>query len=298
MPNDTSKGIILALLTAFISGFSIFYNKLVLVQGIDPTIFNIIKNGGVALLLSLLLLSARKFSSLFKLSSSSWKKLFIIAIIGGSIPFLLYFEGLKTVSATNANFIHKSMFVYVALIAIPFLGEKLTLWQTIGYILIAISNLFLGNLLPFSVSKGELMIFAATLLWSMEIIVAKIALKNLDSQIVAWARMTIGVCILVIIAFLQNKLILFAHITFSQLLLSTSSILFLFGYIISWYKALQLAPATTVASMLILATPITNILTSLFISHAIPQTNIVNILFALSGACIIIISSTYKKFSI
>jgi uncharacterized membrane protein len=53
MNPQTKKGILFAVLAACISGVSIFYNKLVLVKGIDPLIFNIIKNGGVALILSL-----------------------------------------------------------------------------------------------------------------------------------------------------------------------------------------------------------------------------------------------------
>ena len=51
MTGNIKKGIIFSFLTAGISGFSIFYNKLVITQGIDPIIFNLLKNGGVALVI-------------------------------------------------------------------------------------------------------------------------------------------------------------------------------------------------------------------------------------------------------
>ena len=62
------KGIIFAIITAVISGFSIFYNKLIIVKGIDPLIFNIIKNGGVALILSCFLLTITERKKIFTLS--------------------------------------------------------------------------------------------------------------------------------------------------------------------------------------------------------------------------------------
>ena len=129
MNPQTKKGIFFAVLAACISGVSIFYNKLVLVKGIDPLIFNIIKNGGVAILLSALLLSIPQRKNLLKLSSATWGKLFLIGIIGGCIPFILFFEGLKAVPAINANLIHKSLFIWVTAAAIPILGERLSLWQ-------------------------------------------------------------------------------------------------------------------------------------------------------------------------
>ena len=52
--SNIKKGIFLALLTAGVSGISIYYNKLVIVS-MEPLIFNILKNGGVAIILSMIL---------------------------------------------------------------------------------------------------------------------------------------------------------------------------------------------------------------------------------------------------
>lgn len=286
-PNH-KKGIILALFTAIISGFSIFYNKLIIVKSIDPLIFNILKNGGVALIITSTLLFSRQLPKLKQLTSKQWRKLFLIAIIGGSLPFILFFEGLRLIPAVNANLIHKTLFIWVAAMAMPFLGEKLNIWQVMGYLIVVWSNLFIGGLSGFTGHIGELMVLAATLLWSLENIIAKIALKEIDSQIVAWSRMFFGTIVLLAIAIFQNKIFLLVQITPSQLQASFGSIIFLSLYVLSWYKALQLAPATLVSSILILATPITNVLTAVFVTHNFPQIQFINSLFIPLGVLLII----------
>lgn len=292
------KGIIFALITAFISGLSIFYNKLVIIKGIDPLIFNIIKNGGAAILLSLLIITSPKRNKLSSISVAQWKKLILIGIIGGSIPFLLFFEGLRQVSAANANLIHKTLFLWVAFMAIPILGEKLNIKQIIGYLLIAWANIFIGGLSRFTGSMGEMMILGATILWSIENIIAKIALKDIDYKVVAWGRMFIGSIFLIILALIQNKLVLLTRLNPSLLMPVIGSVFFLTGYVYFWFKALKFAPATVVTSVLILATPITNILSTVFITHNLPHSQVVNLLFTGLGVTMIAIlfskSSPYE----
>lgn len=295
MSENIKKGILFALLTALISGFSIFYNKLVITKGIDPLIFNIIKNGGVALLISTLLVTTKQLPQLTKLTRNQWIKLVLIAIVGGSIPFILYFEGLRTVSATSANLIHKTLFIWVAVMAIPVLGERLNVWQVLGYSVVAWSNLFIGGFSGFAGNTGEFMILAATLLWSVENVIAKIALKDIDSHIVAWGRMFLGCLILLAIAFIQNKLFLFTKITLDQILITAGSILLLTGYVLTWYKGLKLAPATVVTSLLIVSTPITNMLTALFITRTFPQLQLVNFISTFVGVLLITYVTRTKK---
>lgn len=295
MSNTIKRGILFALLTALISGFSIFYNKLVITKGIDPLIFNITKNGGAALLISTLLITTKQLPKFKKLTANQWQKLILIAIVGGSIPFILFFEGLRSVSATNANLIHKTLFIWVAVMAIPVLGERLNVWQVLGYSVVAWSNLFIGGFTGFKANTGELMILTATIMWSIENVIAKIALKDIDSNIVAWGRMFLGCIILLAIAFIQNKLFLFTKITLDQILIAAGSILLLTGYVLTWYKGLKFAPATVVTSLLILSTPITNMLTALFITHTLPQLQLVNLISTFVGVLLITYLTRTKK---
>lgn len=287
MSKNLQKGLVFSFLTAVISGFAIFYNKLVITKGIDPLIFNIIKNGGAAVVLSILLFPLAQRKKLLSLSSSQWKKLFFIGFIGGFVPFVLFFEGLKQVSSVNASLIHKTLFLWVAMMALPILKEKLNVWQILGFLIVAWSNLFIGGFSGFTGSRGEIMILAATLLWSVENIIAKITLKDTDSQIVAWGRMFIGSIFLIILALAQNKLVLISRLTLSQITPVIGSILFLTGYVFFWFKSLKSAPATIVTSVLILATPITNILTAIFITHNFPQPQVINLVFTLLGVTLI-----------
>ena len=287
MNSHFKKGIIFALFTALISGLSIFYNKLVVTTGFDSSIFNVIKNGGVALILSGLLLFSKRRKNFSTLSLKQWCQLGLIGVIGGGIPFILYFEGLKSVSAINANIIHKSMFIWVAALAIPFLSERLNVWQIIGFAIIAWSNLFIGGFTGFTGNSGEIMILSATLLWAVENIIAKNVLKEIDDQIVAWGRMTLGLIVLLMAIILQNKVSLFYAIKFEQILPVLGSIVFLTFYVTTWYKALKFAPATIVTSVLIIATPITNLLTAIFITHTLPSFQLINIIATTIGIFLI-----------
>lgn len=282
------KGIILALLTALISGFSIYYNKLIILNGIEPSVFNILKNSGAAVILSFFILTTSKRTDLLHLSKANWIKLVILGIIGGGIPFILYFEGLKLVPAANATLIHKSMFVWVALMAIPLLGERINIWQLTGYTFIAWSNLFIGGFKGFTLNSGELMIFTATLFWSVENILVKLFLKEVDAIIAAWGRMFLGVIFIVLFAFYQNKLIQLANLNFSQILPVFTSIILLSGYVVTWYKSLKTVPATLVTSILVLSTPITNILSSAFITRSLPNSQLTSFLISIAGIALII----------
>ncbi len=290
------KGIIFAILTACISGFSIFYNKQVIVSGIDPLIFNITHNGGVALILSFIILASGRKKFLTGLKVSGWKKLFLIGLVGGSIPFMLYFEGLRSVAAVNANLIHKTLFVWVALLAIPLLGERLNVWQTTGYTLILLSNLFIGGFHGFQTNTGELLIFFATLLWSVENIIAKVALADMEADIVAWGRMFFGTIILIAASIPMQKFGLLFSLPVSYIIPLIVSTLLLTGYVITWYKALKYAPATLVTSVLVLATPITSILSSITRHQpfVMPQ-QIISTLLTFAGVTLITLLMSNKK---
>lgn len=102
------KGIYLVLATALISGFAIFINKFG-VKGVDPYFYTFAKNliAG-SLLVSILFLTKNK-KSLLKLNKSDKVKLILIGVIGGGIPFLLFFKGLTMTAALKAGFIHKTL---------------------------------------------------------------------------------------------------------------------------------------------------------------------------------------------
>ena len=286
------KGIVLAFITAVISGFSIFYNKFAVIGGMDSTVFNIIKNGGVAIIFSGIIIFSKNRNRFKNLTKKDWIKLLLIGIIGGSIPFILFFEGLKLIPAASANILQKTLFIWIALLAIPILKEKLNFLQIIGYLLIIYANFFLGGFQGFSTSIGTWLILTATIFWAIENVIAKITLKNIDPLLVGWARMTFGVLVMILFALSQNKLGQFSLLTPAKVMPILISILFLTGYVLTWYKALKNASATLVSSILVFATSITTILSSLFITHTFPNSGFVTAFLLLLGILVISIFSS------
>lgn len=272
------NGIYLALLAALISGLANFFNKFGLAAlGQNAYQYTTLKNIIPAIILSFFILTPFLWPKIKNLNSSQWFKLFLIGLIGGSIPFLLFFKGLSLTSAVSASFIHKTLFIWVAILAWPLLKEKLSKIQILALGLLLGGNLILGGFKYFTWSYAHSLILTATILWAVENVVAKITLKDIDFMVVAWGRMFFGSLILVgFLAWTNNTSGLLA-IDFSQFLWLALVGLLLTGYVITWYSALQKLPLTIISSFLVLASPITTMLNNLFVSHTLPNKDILGL---------------------
>jgi drug/metabolite transporter (DMT)-like permease len=250
-------GVLLALATALISGVSIFVNGLAVKQLPDPAVYTTLKNGVAALVLVALALATVRPATVRAVPTRSWGWLAVIGIIGGSVPFLLFFTGLAQASAPSAAFIHKTLFVWVALLAVPLLGERLGFVQ-----LGAIGVLLVGQALiltPAGVTwgSGETMIAAATLLWAIETIVAKRVLRSVPAAVVGAGRLGIGLVVLVGYLAVTGSLGKVAALTGTQWGWVLLTGLLLSGYVGTWFAALQRAPASLVTAILVLGAPVT-----------------------------------------
>ena len=87
----SKKGIYLALVTASVSGVSIFINKFAVGAISPPLVFTAVKNTGVAFLVISLLLFSRKYKLLGSISKKDALYLLLIGVVGGAIPFYLFF---------------------------------------------------------------------------------------------------------------------------------------------------------------------------------------------------------------
>lgn len=273
MPNHT-KGLYPAFLTALISGVSIFINKFAVASFANPVMLPTIKNSLVGLLLlATLIASGRWQKSRAEIKSLTKKQIFQligVAIIGGALPFYLFFTGLAQIPAVNASIIHKSLVLWVAILAIPLLKEKISKTLALAVLILFAGNLFVGGFNGLTLSKGEIMVFLATLLWATETILAKKVLKSLNANIVATARMGLGSLILIVVSVITspNDIMKMASLNSSQWFWISLTAITLFSYVSTWYRALKLAPAITVSAILVSSTLITNILSAIFITHA------------------------------
>lgn len=262
-----NKGYLLVLSTAVISGFSIFINKFGVSVG-SPYIFTLLKNALVAVFLSAIILALKDLPTLKSLNKKQWGLLFLIGLIGGSIPFLLFFKGLSLTSAAGASFIQKTMFVWIFFLAGWFLKEKITKKYIAAGCLLIIGNLMLLKFSDIRFDAGSLLVFAATLFWAVENIVSKYALKEIPPKIVMWSRMFFGsVFILIFLAF-SHQLPSLTNLNSQQIGWTLISGVLLFGYVATWYTGLKYIKVTEASIILMLGSPITTLLVTIFAKQA------------------------------
>jgi len=253
------KGYSLVLATGIISGFSIFINKFG-VGGINPYVFAWLKNLSVLFLLTGIVFLFKNRTSLKSLSKKQWLLLAVIGLLGGSIPFLLFFKGLSLTTAAKGAFFHKTMFIYVAFLAFFFLKERINKRFLIGALLLFLGNLLLLKKIPSALNYGDLLILLATLFWAAESIVSKYALKDLSGKTVAWGRMFFGSLFIFAFLFSTGNLSLVSNLTFSQASWIMLTSVFLFGYVLTWYSGLKYIPVSHAVSILLVGSSITTLL--------------------------------------
>ena len=270
MSSTLKKGIYFALITALISGVSNFVNKIAVDVIKPPLVFTAEKNAFVGLLIIGALIATWKWQKVKKLNRKQVIYLLLIGIIGGSLPFYLFFTGLSQIPAINGAIINKTLVIWVAILAIPFLKEKMSPLLMIAVAFLFYANLIIGGFAKFQFSEGELFVLMATILWAVEHVLAKKILPNVDPDIVTAARMGFGSLILLGAAAVVAPVALVKGFmpTGTQFFWMTTTVILLLGYVTTWYRALKFAPVTVVASVLVSATLITNVLSAIFVTHA------------------------------
>ncbi len=100
IPRPVAAGLLLVASTAILSGVSTFVNFWA-VQGTNSDAFLAVRNVLVALLLVPMALLARPAVRV-RLRSTEWERLAAIGLVGGAIPFLLFFRGLQMAGSAGA----------------------------------------------------------------------------------------------------------------------------------------------------------------------------------------------------
>ena len=261
-----ATGIALALVTATISGVAVFVNSYGVKRFDDATVYTTAKNGVAGLLLLGFALAAFAASDRDRerwapRTRRRWAALLAIAVVGGSVPFVLFFEGLARASATQAAFIHKTLVVWVALLAVPLLRERLgpAHFAAIG-LLLAGQAAIVGGAGTISFGLGEAMILAATLLWAVEVVLVKHLLGSFASPLLAAARLGLGTLLLVGFLAVSGRPGDLAALGSEQWAWALITGVLLAGYVATWYAALARAQAVDVTAVLVFAAVVTAVL--------------------------------------
>ncbi len=253
IPRTARWGIALATLTALISGVSVFANGLIVKEFSDPVVLTGVRNAMVGLVLLAILLASGGRREIRALSGGRAAALLAIAVIGGSIPFILFFSGLAEASGPGAAFIHKTLFVWVSLMAVPLLGESLGMAQIAALGVLVLGTVLVGPIGALGTGSAELLILTATLLWAVEVVIARrlLARSGVSVRLAATARMALGAVIIVGFLAVTGRAGGIGALTGVQWLMIAGTGALLFGYVTTWYAALQRAPAALVASVLV-----------------------------------------------
>ena len=271
-------GILFAVGTAVISGFAVFING----YGVrawsdisDAATYTTLKNATAALILVVVGVAAasrRDGNALDRaVARGHWRGLTAIAVIGGSVPFLLFFEGLARATSGDAAFIHKTLVVWVALLAVTLLRERIGPVHVVAIAILVAGQAALSGVGGIEFGSGEWMILGATLLWAIETVIAKRVLADVPAATVGIARMAGGSLILAAYVLVLGGFSNLGQLTGAHFGWIAVTGLTLAGYVGTWFAALKRAPAVDVTAVLVGGALITALLESGVRGAAVPS---------------------------
>jgi len=214
----------------------------------------------------------------------------MLALTGVFAYNVLFFSGLKTVTASRASLIITSNPAFIAIFAAMFFGDRLTFSRTLG-ILLSISGamIVISKGRPLQVFEGnpglgELYICGCVLSWVLYSLIGKVALSRLSPLVSVTYSCVIGTLLLALPAFSEG---LGASVTSCSYLVWISIIyLGLFGTslgFIWYYEGIRtIGPSRT--GVFINIVPICSIILAFFIlNEAIDASIVLGAIFVFAG---------------
>jgi drug/metabolite transporter (DMT)-like permease len=259
------QGLGLAFAAACVSGVTVFLNGYAVKHVHVPAVaYTTLKNLVAAVVLGGLAASASRLRAdtpRRAASGAGWLALAFVGIAGGGLAFALFFEGLAKTSSTDAAFTQKSLVVWVVLLAVPLLHERVGPAQLVAVALLVAGSVELaGGVGGLSAGKGELLILAATLIWAVEVILVKGLLAWLSPLAIGVARMGVGTATLFAWLALTGRTGSIAHLgaaAWSWVVLTGG---LLAVYVGVWFAALRRAQAVDVTAVLVFGAFLTALL--------------------------------------
>jgi drug/metabolite transporter (DMT)-like permease len=281
-----SRGLMFAIITALISGVSVFINGIA-VKMSDPFVYTLLKNAGVLVFLGAAVLAFNELHNFRNLSRKQWGLLALIGVIGGSVPFLMFFWGLKLGGAAVSSFIFRSLFIFAGVFGYLILKEKPDTKDYAAGLIILLGNaLLVSGEMAFGI--GQILVLGATILWALEYTISRKVLADVSPKVLMVSRMLFGG--IVLFAFLgatgSLHLISTVDIEVLQWLVLTS--LLLFGFVMAWYNALKHLPVLKATAVLASGGIVTAALRLFFLEKAVTLTEGMGLLLILLGAIIMV----------
>ncbi|MDD5317975.1 MAG: DMT family transporter [Candidatus ainarchaeum sp.] len=261
--DERSKGLLLVLGTAIVSGVSVYLNKHALASFSDPFAFTAMKNLAVAALVLAGILLLSKSRELSRLSRRDWGSLLAIGLVGGSVPFMLFFWGLAQTGAATASLLQKTLFIPATALAFIFLKERLSKAQLAGSLLLFAGAAAFSGVAPQALGIGECAIIGAVLLWSAEDVISKTVLRALAPETVVFGRMFFGSLAILALLAATSRAPDVASLSGMQLAWLAFTALLLLAYNLTFYSGLKRIKVGEATAVLVAGSLVTSALSLL-----------------------------------
>ena len=273
-----------------ISGVAIYVNSLGVRMFNDPTLYTALKNTvvGVAFLVPLAL-SVEKRAAFGRLTLPQWMFLLLVALIGGSISYALYFRGLQMTTPVSASLVDHTQFLFVALMAAVLLKERPApaMWVALAVLLVGLTLGIAMNAV--SLDAGMLFVLAATLLFAADFVLMKFLLRSVSSFTIMTFKMDVGSLLLLALVAARGHMAAVAHLSAVQWGFVVVTGLILLGFTVTSVLGLRHASATAVTAIPAGAPIITTVLVVLTQRVAVPAVRWLGLSLALLAVLTIFI---------
>ena len=272
-------GYMFAALNAVISGFAVFINTYGVKLFTDSTLYTAMKNGvvGVAVLVPIVLFTTQR-AEIKRLRRGQWGLLLLLAIIGGSLPYILTFRGFQLSTPTTNALLSHLNFVFVAILAAVFLRERVgwLVWVALGVLLVGAS--WGLNLHAVSLNAGGWLILASTVFFAIASIMMKSMLQDLSPALVMSAKMSLGSLLIFGYVGATGHLGEIAELNRQQWLFVLATGLILLAFTVTAVLALNYCSATAATAIPAAAPIITTMLVVISTqSLKLPKTSLISL---------------------
>ena len=275
-PRRPISGVVVAGVTAMISGVSVFVNSYGVRTMSSPAVYTTAKNlvavvvlfgaGGCGWLLrrrragspAANFVTATHRSPGTRLGAGQWLGLAYVGIIGGGLAFVLFFDGLAVSQPASSAFWRDTLVIWVGVLAVVFLRERVRWWNVVAVLLLITGEVIVtGGVGPLASDRGEWYVIASSMLWAVEVVIARRLLRELAPATMALVRMGVGAVALLAYLVARGGLSTLTSMNANQVTWAVWTGLLLGAYVATWMTALSRARALDVTSVLVASALIT-----------------------------------------